>query len=234
MSITTEQDRRPGGRADRPSGRPRSVATQRAMERRRKRIGNEAAAVASRRRRRRPEAEETDAPDTQTRRAIVAAKQLLRDSEKRRQIPFVAVLIALLVGGVALTLLLSTHATEQSYQLAVAQERNNDLRNERDALARSVGAGQSPPELAKRATAQGLVLPDGVIARLVVGAGGKAKTVGEPIAVQAGRPLTPPSGTARGTATPGAPTDRGGDTSGDPRVLPNTDPNRDGRIGHSN
>ncbi|MFC9999886.1 hypothetical protein [Nocardia sp. NPDC127526] len=97
----------------------------------------------------------------------------------RGRMSFVATIIALLGCGLALTLLLTTRATEDSYQLSEARKTNRQLSDERDALAREVEAGESAPELAARAAGLGMV-PAKDPARLVLGPDGQIIVVGEP------------------------------------------------------
>lgn len=89
------------------------------------------------------------------------------------RIPFVATIIGLLALGLASTLLLSTRAAEDSYQLSEQRAVNQELSERSAALQRDVEIANSAPELARRATQLGmiptrdvprlLVLPDGVV-----------------------------------------------------------------------
>ncbi|WP_245722126.1 hypothetical protein [Nocardia crassostreae] len=115
----------------------------------------------------------------------------------RGRMSFVATIIALLGCGLALTLLLTTRATEDSYQLGDARRVNRQLADERAALARDVEAADSAPELAARAAELGMI-PAKDPARLVVGPDGQAIVVGDPKPAQG--PPVPPLNT-----TPAAP-----------------------------
>lgn len=109
------------------------------------------------------------------------------------RIPFVATIIALLGVGMALTLLLTTRAAEDSYQLSTARAYNESLVQQRAVLQRDVEAGMSAPVLAQRAAELGMI-PSGDVARLVVGVDGSVSVVGEPVPAQ-GAPVAPLSST---------------------------------------
>ncbi|GGC70999.1 hypothetical protein IEU95_13830 [Hoyosella rhizosphaerae] len=100
-----------------------------------------------------------------------------------------ALIIAMLVAGLALTLLLSTQAAQQAYQISEAKMHTKKLSETREALLRDVELGQSAPELARRAGELGMV-PAPHQAYLVVAANGDVKVVGEPRAAT-GSPLPP-------------------------------------------
>ncbi|WP_330231986.1 hypothetical protein OHA40_05555 [Nocardia sp. NBC_00508] len=139
----------------------------------------------------------------------------VRRSAMAARIPFVTALIALLGCGLALTLLLTTRAAEDSYQLGDARATNRRLADERAALQREVEAADSAPELAARARELGMI-PAKDPARLLIGPDGSVTVIGKPTPAQ-GAPAPPlnasptPSGAARGervvpvTTTPGAP-----------------------------
>ncbi|WP_225728903.1 MULTISPECIES: hypothetical protein [unclassified Nocardia] len=105
------------------------------------------------------------------------------------RIPFVAAIIALLGCGLALTLLLTTRAAEDSYQLSDARQTNRTLADERAALQREVEAADSAPELAARARELGMI-PAKDPARLVVGPDGSITVIGKPAPAQ-GTPVPP-------------------------------------------
>ncbi|MBF6340258.1 hypothetical protein IU450_30855 [Nocardia abscessus] len=129
------------------------------------------------------------------------------------RIPFVTAIIALLGCGLALTLLLTTRAAEDSYQLGDARATNRRLADERAALQREVEAADSAPELAARARELGMI-PARDPARLLVGPDGSVTVIGKPTPAQ-GTPVPPlnasPSARPWGervvpvTTTPGAP-----------------------------
>ncbi|MEV6389133.1 hypothetical protein [Nocardia xishanensis] len=101
-----------------------------------------------------------------TRRSVMAAR-----------IPFVAAIIAMLGCGLALTLLLTTRAAEDSYQLSDARELNRKLSEERAGLQREVEAADSAPELAARARELGMI-PAKDPARLVIEPDGTVTVIG--------------------------------------------------------
>ncbi|MGW5754594.1 hypothetical protein [Nocardia rhamnosiphila] len=119
--------------------------------------------------------------------------------------PFVAAILAMFGCGLALTLVLTTRAAEDSYQLSDAREANRVLSDERAALQREVAAADSPPELATRARELGMI-PATDPARLVVAADGTVTVVGEPKPAQG--PPAPPLNGPRGGA-PGSGADPG-------------------------
>ncbi|WP_196054667.1 FtsB/FtsL family cell division protein [Nocardia aurantiaca] len=111
------------------------------------------------------------------------------DPIPRGRMSFVATIIALLGCGLALTLLLTTRATEDSYQLGDQRRANQKLSDERDALQREVASADSAPELAKRAAELGMI-PAKDPARLVIGPDGQVVVVGDPQPAQ-GTPAPP-------------------------------------------
>ncbi|WP_280238831.1 hypothetical protein [Nocardia abscessus] len=137
----------------------------------------------------------------------------VRRSAMAARIPFVTAIIALLGCGLALTLLLTTRAAEDSYQLGDARATNRRLADERAALQREVEAADSAPELAARARELGMI-PAKDPARLLVGPDGSVTVIGKPTAAH-GTPVPPlnasPSARPWGervvpvTTTPGAP-----------------------------
>lgn len=157
-----ELEPRHGTETERPSGRPRTAAAQRAYARRAQREG------------RKPErAGRAEREDTATGRAS-----------------FVVLIIALLVVGVASTLWLSTQAIADSYRLEDAKQGANDLSERAEVLQREVAKMDSPSALAQRAKELGMVSPPGDPARLVVQPDGTIVVVGEPQAARA--PAAPP------------------------------------------
>jgi hypothetical protein len=121
------------------------------------------------------------------------------------RIPFVASIIALVGGGLALTLMLTTRSAEDSYRLGNAREVNRTLAEARTALQRQVELGDSAPELAARARALGMI-PAKDPARLVVAPDRSVVVVGKPMPAQ-GLPAPllngPASGMPGNPATPG-------------------------------
>lgn len=105
----------------------------------------------------------------------------------RTRIPFVAGIIALLGVGMALTLLLTTRAAADSYDLSAARAYNETLMQQRAVLDREVQQGLSAPVLAQRAADLGMI-PSGQAARLVVAEDGSVTLVGEAVPAQGGPP----------------------------------------------
>ncbi|MFI9505576.1 hypothetical protein [Nocardia sp. NPDC052566] len=164
MSMRMRTEEKPGRVARRvqESDRVKSGAAQRAYARRKLRAEGR-----------------VDAPELPKRRASAMASR----------IPFVAAIIALLGCGLALTLLLTTRAAEDSYQLSDARTANRKLSEERDSLQREVKAADSPPELAARARELGMI-PAKDPARLVIGPDGTVTVIGKPTPAQ-GAPVPP-------------------------------------------
>lgn len=130
------------------------------------------------------------------------------------RIPFVAAIIALLSCGLVVTLLLTTRAAEDSYDLSAARLHNQRLAEERAALQRDVEAANSAPDLAARARDLGMI-PAKDPARLVVGPDGSVVVVGTPSpAVGAPVPLLNGATPTSRTGQPGA----GSTTRGTPQV----------------
>lgn len=105
------------------------------------------------------------------------------------RIPFVAAILVLFGCGLVLTLVLTTWAAQDSYQLSDAREANQALTDERAALRREVAAADSAPELAARARELGMI-PTEDPARLVVAPDGAVTVIGEPEPAQ-GAPAPP-------------------------------------------
>ncbi|MGJ5669360.1 hypothetical protein QLG13_16075 [Rhodococcus aetherivorans] len=105
-----------------------------------------------------------------------------------------ATIIGLLGIGMAVTLLLTTRAAEDSYQLSAARDYNQRLIQERAVLQRDVETGNSAPVLAMQAAKLGMI-PTGEVARLVVGDDGGVRVVGTPAPAEGApaAPLNPPA-----------------------------------------
>jgi hypothetical protein len=118
-------------------------------------------------------------------------------------VPFVASVIGLLSIGLAVTLLLTTRAAEDSYQLSDARAYNQSLVEQKAALERDFQSRNSAPELANQASALGMV-PAKDPARLVVHPDGSVEVVGTPTPATAGAmpPLDAPTSVPAPTATP--------------------------------
>ncbi|MGW4845911.1 hypothetical protein [Nocardia brasiliensis] len=164
MSIRTRTVQTPGRIARRAheSERVKSGAAQRAYARRRTRAESR-----------------SDAPDLPRRQGSVMATR----------IPFVVAIIALLGCGLALTLLLTTRAAEDSYQLGDIRATNKRLADERAALQREVEGADSAPELAARARELGMI-PAKDPARIVVAPDGTVTVIGKPTPAE-GPPVPP-------------------------------------------
>ncbi|WP_255495478.1 hypothetical protein [Nocardia sp. GTS18] len=123
-----------------------------------------------------------------------------RSSTMAGRIPFVTAIIGLLGCGLALTLLLTTRAAEDSYLLGDMRADNRTLADERAALQREVAAADSAPELAARARELGMI-PAKDPARLVIGPGGEVTVIGTPTPAQ-GAPAPPLNGPPTTTQNP--------------------------------
>lgn len=104
---------------------------------------------------------------------------------------FVLLLMALLAGGVAATLWLSTQAITDSYRLERLRADNAALEERSEELRRQVARQESPSKLAERARELGMV-PGGNPARLVVSPKGDVRVVGKPSEAKAPPPPPPP------------------------------------------
>ncbi|MFF0490722.1 hypothetical protein ACFYTQ_17020 [Nocardia sp. NPDC004068] len=182
MSVRTRVDA--PDRASRRTAQPKKVTPRRAESAERVKTG--AAQRAYARRRARTRGGSTPLPG---RAASAMAGRL----------PFVAGIIALLGCGLALTLLLTTRAAEDSYQLGDARRLNRQLGDERAALQREVEAADSAPELANRARELGMI-PAKDPVRLLVAPDGTVTVIGKETPAE-GTPA-PPLNTSPTTPTP--------------------------------
>lgn len=128
----------------------------------------------------------------------------IRAGSMAARIPFVATIIGMLALGLALTLLLTTRAAEDSYGLSEARDYNQSLVEQKAALERDVETANSAPKLAEEAAKLGMV-PAVDPARLVVHPDGAVEVVGEP-APASGAPVPPlnapaPTNQTRNTVT---------------------------------
>ncbi|WP_067655222.1 hypothetical protein [Nocardia harenae] len=114
---------------------------------------------------------------------LLPAASAVRTAAVTGRIPFVIVILVLLGCGLACTLLLTTRAAEDSYQLSDLRAANQRLLDERAALQREVEAADSAPELANRARELGMI-PAVDPARLVLEPDGTVTVVGEPTPAQ--------------------------------------------------
>ena len=114
-----------------------------------------------------------------TRRWRHLVPEVAHSSATVRQVPFVVMVIALLAIGLMATLWLSTRSAEGSYQLGAAQQRNQRLSEQAEALRRDVSAADSASTLAQRAAELGMV-PSRDVAHLVVAPDGAVTVIGKP------------------------------------------------------
>ena len=104
------------------------------------------------------------------------------DFDPRRyvtRVPFVVLVIGALGLGLGVTLWLSTDAAERSYQLGHAQETNQALLQQKEALERDVLVAQAAPALAESARDLGMI-PSRDTAHLVQDPSGNWVVVGTP------------------------------------------------------
>lgn len=213
MTITDNQastrERRAPAARNADGTRVRSAAAQRALDKRRKRLGGETVAARSARGARVRPAPIVDKQANQRSFVGVALTPL----RAAMRVPFVVVVVVLLLAGLALTLWLSTKSAQDSYQLGVAREQNEQLSDRRDALKKAYESGDSAPELSDKAGALGMI-PATDVPRLVIGPDGKETVVGEikpadgPKApsmndAPAPSPRTPAAGNRTSTPVPG-------------------------------
>ena len=126
-------------------------------------------------------------------------------AEPTPRTPFVVLMMALLGGGLVVTLWLSTAAVADSYHLEVARTQTRDLAERTEQLRREVSTLEAAPELARRAAGLGLVSA-GDPARLVVQPDGRVSVVGEPDPVApAPLPVTLPAEPAPTPSVPRPP-----------------------------
>ncbi len=118
------------------------------------------------------------------------------------RIPFVVAIIVLLGCGLMGTLLLTTRAAEDSYQLSDARRVNQRLTDEQAELQRQVAAADSAPELASRARELGMI-PAKDPARLLVAPDGTVTVVGKETAQEG--PPAPPLNTSPADPAPPPP-----------------------------
>ena len=173
-NLTTARRRDSGAQGSRiPGGtRQRSAAAEKALERRRKRLGAEAVSSTSRHWQR------TDKPDAPVAKPSFLTRVRTAPAAAMRRVPFAVVVVGMLLAGLALTLWLSTMSAQDSYQLGVERAYNEQLSDRRDALKKEYESGDSAPELSEKAGELGMI-PGNDKARLVVGPDGRARVVGE-------------------------------------------------------
>lgn len=190
--MTVLDDTRVDGTTDEPS----SDASESTVRRRRDRsgvatsdrAGRSRAAQRAIDRRHRRMARGVDGTDARRSVTGVAGQGRSRGIRSRvAAVPFVVPVIGLLVVGLGLSLLLSTKAAQDSYRLGAERAQNQTLMDRRDSLKRSFESGDSAPELSDKASRLGMI-PARDPARMIVGANGKARVVGDPEPAQ-GKPI---------------------------------------------
>lgn len=124
-------------------------------------------------------------------------KEPQREGRRRRlrwprsRASFVLIVMTLLAGGVAVTLLLSTQAIADSYRLEQIRQENAGLAEQSERLQQDVSSADSASSLADRAEALGMV-PSGDPAHLVQNPDGTIRVVGQPKKAVAPAPPAPP------------------------------------------
>lgn len=103
----------------------------------------------------------------------------LRPRALAARVPFVVFVIGALGVGLGVTLWLSTDAAERSYQLGAAQQTNQALLQQKEALERDVLEAQAAPALAEAARGLGMI-PSRDTAHLVQDPAGNWMVVGSP------------------------------------------------------
>ncbi|GAA2070093.1 hypothetical protein [Williamsia deligens] len=207
----TRRDRTGAGDRARPQ---RSAAAQRAIDRRRRRTVQRSTAELVGR-----------GPVSRS----WSSRLLSSPATALRRMPFAVMVAAILAVGLALTLWLSTTAAEDSYGLSDARAANATLSAQRDALNKSYEFALSAPELAKKAGQRGLI-PAKDVARMVVGADGRVRVVGDPTPA-AGSPaptmndgsqrtIAPQPGSSTDGNTAQAPASATTPGAGDPALAP--------------
>ncbi|QTI67570.1 hypothetical protein [Gordonia polyisoprenivorans] len=162
FDTTERAPRRTRGGVGRPT---RSRAAQRAIDRHSKRTASQ----------------ERGARRGSVSAPVVAASGARRISlsERLSRVPFVIPVLLVLAFGLGLSLWLSTKAAQDSYQIGIARQQNQELLDRSDTLKRTFESGNSAPELSDAAGALGLVV-DQNPARMVIGPDGKPRIVGDP------------------------------------------------------
>jgi hypothetical protein len=223
VTVTDDQ---PGARSRRTATearpRQRSAAAQRALERRRKRLVREPNAPAQSRDRRSALRESNESIATEQH-SNIFVRLATSPVKAARRVPFAVVVVGLLLAGLALTLWLSTKSAQDSYQLGVAREQNEQLSDRLNALVKTYESGDSAPELSDKAGRLGMI-PVTDVPRLVVGTDGRSTVVGEikpaegskapslndtPRSTSPAAPRSPSTSTAPTTAQQGTPVQQG-------------------------
>ncbi len=130
---------------------------------------------------------------------LVGAGKPVRSALNRA--PFVVVLIALLAGGIAGVLFLTTVTDEAGMRTSTARSATTDLRLQIESLQRDVALLDATPRIADEAAKLGMV-PAGDSAMLMINGSGAGSVIGEPSAVPG--PPPPEPAAAPSAAAPGA------------------------------
>lgn len=154
------------------ANRQRSAAAEKALERRRKRLGAEGLSSTSRHWQR------PESAAVPVQKPALWGRMRNAPVQAMRRVPFAVVVVGMLLAGLALTLWLSTKSAQDSYQLGVERAYNEQLSDRRDALKKAYESGDSAPELSEKATDLGMI-PATDVPRMVVGPDGRERVIGE-------------------------------------------------------
>ncbi|AIU92122.1 hypothetical protein [Corynebacterium ulcerans] len=93
-------------------------------------------------------------------------RRVERPKVDKGRVRFVAGILMLMIAGVAVTLVLSGLSTKQTFAIQQLQSQETTLKNQIETLNRDVENASSSAEIARKASAMGLVVPDaaGVLA----------------------------------------------------------------------
>ena len=126
----------------------------------------------------------------------------LRPRTLAAKVPFVVLVIGALGFGLGMTLWLSTHSAERSYELGNSRAMNRALAQQKEALERDVLEAQAAPALAEAARELGMI-PSRDTARLIRDSEGNWSVVGQPKPAEGAPP--PPLNAPLPDPTPPAP-----------------------------
>jgi hypothetical protein len=132
---------------------------------------------------------------------LVGAGKPVRSALNRA--PFVVVLIALLAGGIAGVLFLTTVTDEAGMRTSAARSATTDLRLQIEALQRDVALLDATPRIADEAAKLGMV-PAGDSAMLMINGSGAGSLIGDPSAVPGPPPPAPSAAPSAATPAPAA------------------------------
>ncbi|WP_333716495.1 hypothetical protein [Gordonia sp. (in: high G+C Gram-positive bacteria)] len=97
---------------------------------------------------------------------------------RNRRVPLVVPFVLVLVAGLGLSLWLSTKAAQDSYRLGAVRSENQKLSDRVDTLKQTFESGDSAAALSDKAGKLGMIPSDNP-PRMIVGADGKRRVVGE-------------------------------------------------------